>query len=237
MQDKAADLAAVTRYAQHAAQHGADAIVSLPPAHVTDEKVLLDYYQQVGNLTDLPLFVQSQGKMSIDLIVEIYNTVPTVRQVKDEAGDPLARITELRRRTNDELKVFSGNGVRTMINEMELGFMGHCPTTGLADLYAAAFDLWHAGQHQEAFDMFGRICAFDSLGTTDHEQRPGRPRGLSGDGQRPQGSADPRGRRHGRAGHRRPASAAPLGRRGSRRRDRSLPQAVPPGLGPGRPSR
>ena len=45
--------------------------------------------------------------------------------------------------------------------------MGHCPTTGLADLYAAAFDLWHAGKHQEAFDMFGRICAFTSMGTTE----------------------------------------------------------------------
>jgi len=166
VQDKAADMAAVARYAQHAAQHGADAIVSLPPANVTDEKVLLDYYQQVGRLTDLPLFVQSQGKMSIDLIVEIFNTVPTVRQVKDEAGDPLARIAELRRRTNNQLTVFSGNGVRTMINEMELGFLGHCPTTGLSDVYAAAFDLWHANRHQEAFDMFGRICAFESMGTT-----------------------------------------------------------------------
>jgi len=53
-----------------------------------------------------------------------------------------------------------------MVNEMELGFLGHCPTTGLADVYAAAFDLWHAGNHQKAFDMFGRICAFGSLGTT-----------------------------------------------------------------------
>ena len=110
VQDKTADLAAVTRYAQHAAKHGADAIVSLPPANVTDEKVLLDYYQQVGKITELPLFVQSQGKMSVDLIVEIYKTIPTVRQVKDEAGDPLARITELRRRTNDELKSFRATG-------------------------------------------------------------------------------------------------------------------------------
>ena len=165
VQDKEANMAAVTRYAQHAAQHGADAIVSLPPANVSDEKVLLDYYQQVGRLTDLPLFVQSQGKMSVDLIVEIFNTVPTVRQVKDEAGDPLARIAEIRKRTNDQLKVFSGNGVRTMINEMELGFSGHCPTTGLSDIYAQAFDLWHADRHREAFDMFGRICAFESMGT------------------------------------------------------------------------
>jgi dihydrodipicolinate synthase/N-acetylneuraminate lyase len=159
------DLAAVTRYAQHAAKTGADAIVSLPPANVTDEKALLDYYQQVGRLTELPLFVQSQGKMSVDLIVEMFKTIPTVRQVKDEAGVPLERIAELRRRTGDQLRVFSGQGVRTLINEMEAGFVGHCPTTDLADIYAAAYDLWHSGRRQEGFDMFGRLLAFNSLGS------------------------------------------------------------------------
>ncbi|MGO9970481.1 MAG: hypothetical protein ACLPY2_24735, partial [Bryobacteraceae bacterium] len=56
-----------------------------------------------------------------------------------------------------------GNGVRTMIDEMRLGFSGHCPTTVLSDFYAAAFDLWHAGKRREAFDMFGRIQAFNSI--------------------------------------------------------------------------
>jgi dihydrodipicolinate synthase/N-acetylneuraminate lyase len=162
---QAADMGEVARYARHAAKLGADAIVSLPPPKVTDEKVLLDYYQQVGGLTELPLFVQSQGNMSIDLIVELFKTVPTVRHVKDEAGVPLERVTELRHRTNDELVVFSGQGVRTLIAEMELGFWGHCPYTALADVYAAAYDLWHGGQRQAAFDMFGRILAFNSLGT------------------------------------------------------------------------
>jgi hypothetical protein len=50
-----------------------------------------------------------------------------------------------------------------MIDEMRLGFSGHCPTTVLADFYAAAFDLWHAGKEREAFDMFGRIGAFNSI--------------------------------------------------------------------------
>src|SRR6185503_6004079 len=58
---------------------------------------------------------------------------------------------------------FSGNGVRTMIDEMRLGFSGHCPYTVLSDFYAAAFDLWHAGKHREAFDMFGRMQAFNSI--------------------------------------------------------------------------
>ena len=161
-----ADIGAVSRYAQQAAKLGADAIVSLPPAGVDDEKVLLDYYQQVGKMTDLPLFVQSQGKMSVDLIVEMFNTIPTMRHVKDEAGEPLERVTELRQKTNDQLIVFSGKGVRTLIAEMELGFWGHCPYTALADVYAASYNLWHGGQKQEAFDMFGRVLAFDSLGTS-----------------------------------------------------------------------
>ncbi len=163
-QDK--NMATVERYAKHAAKNGANAIVSLPPAGVSDEKALLAYYQAVGKMTDLPLFVQSQGEMSVDLVVEIYKTVPTARYIKDEAtagGGALRRITEIRRRTNDEMAVFSGQGVRTMINEMELGFSGHCPTVVLADIYEQAFDLYHAGQKEEAFAMFGRIQALGTM--------------------------------------------------------------------------
>lgn len=151
------------QYARHAEKHGADAIVSLPPPGVTDEKVLLAYYKQIGDATSLPLFVQSSGNMSVDLIVEMFEQIPTMRVVKDEAGVPLERITEILQRTSGKLAVFSGNGVRTMIDEMRLGFVGHCPTTGLADVYQSAWDLWHEGKHREAFDMFGRILAFDSF--------------------------------------------------------------------------
>jgi len=101
--------------------------------------------------------------MSVDLLVEMFRTIPTFRHVKDEAGDPLVRVDEIRRRTHDELHVFSGFGVQTMITEMATGFTGHCPYTNLADVYSSAYDLWHAGQHREAFDMFGRIQALASI--------------------------------------------------------------------------
>jgi dihydrodipicolinate synthase/N-acetylneuraminate lyase len=153
----------VTRYVRQAEKLGADAIVSLPPAGVTDEKTLLAYYQQVGRLTALPLFAQAVGTMSVDLLVEMFKTIPTMRYVKDEAGNPLERVAELRQRTGDQLKVFSGQGVATMITEMERGFSGHCPYTTLADVFSAAFDLWHSGKKREAFDMFGRIQAFASI--------------------------------------------------------------------------
>jgi dihydrodipicolinate synthase/N-acetylneuraminate lyase len=124
---------------------------------------MMEYYKTIGQATDLPMIVQTQGGISVDIVVEMARQIPTMKCVKDEAGNPLARVTQIRERTNDKLAVFSGNGVRTMIDEMRLGFSGHCPTTVLADFYAAAFDLWHAGKRREAFDMFGRIQAFNSV--------------------------------------------------------------------------
>jgi len=162
VQTKTGNIGDAIEYAKHAAGHGADAVVSLPPANA-DTSAMLEYYKTIGKATDLPLFVQSQGDMSVDLIVQMFKEIPTMRVVKDEAGNPLQRVAEIRERTGGKLNVFSGNGVRTMITEMERGFMGHCPTTGLADIYAQAFDLWHAGKKREAFDMFGRVLAFESI--------------------------------------------------------------------------
>ena len=162
VQDKAGSVDQAIKYARHAQSHGADAIVSLPPENSSDS-AMLDYYKTLGAAIDLPLFVQTQGSTSVDLIVRMFQAIPTMKVVKDEAGNPLERITPLRQRTSDKLAVFSGNGVRTMIDEMRLGFAGHCPTIGLADLYQATWDLWHAGKHNEAFDMFGRIQAFGSI--------------------------------------------------------------------------
>jgi dihydrodipicolinate synthase/N-acetylneuraminate lyase len=161
------DMAAVLEYTRHADKIGADAICSLPPANVTDDNALFDYYQQIGTATGLPLFVQSQPfPMSMDLIVRMYQEIPSFRQIKDEAGDTLARITEIRTRTGDGVKVFTGNGVRNMINELMLGAQGYCPTVDLADIYAQAFDLWYAGKRSEAFDMFGRVLCFGSVSQT-----------------------------------------------------------------------
>jgi 4-hydroxy-tetrahydrodipicolinate synthase len=162
VQSKEGTTDAAIEYAKHAVKHGADAIVSLPPEKA-DDNAMLEYYKTIGKATDLPLFVQSTGDMSVDLVVRMFKEIPTMRVIKDEAGNPLQRVGEIRERTGGKLNVFSGNGVRTMITEMERGFIGHCPTTGLSDIYAQAFDLWHAGKKREAFDMFGRVLAFDSI--------------------------------------------------------------------------
>jgi 2-keto-3-deoxy-L-arabinonate dehydratase len=164
------DVNTAIRYARHAAQHGADGLVSLPPGFDNgqpDRKLTardhLDYYKSVGAATDLPMMVQSHGDMSVDLIVSLYEQIPTLKGVKDETGDTLIRLPEFKRRTDNKIVVMDANGALKMLDGMRLGFDGYIPKTGLADLSQVVFDLWYAGKHKEAFDMFGRIQAFQSI--------------------------------------------------------------------------
>ncbi|MFO1246762.1 MAG: dihydrodipicolinate synthase family protein [Alphaproteobacteria bacterium] len=150
------------RYAQLAAAHGADGIISLPPENATDAQIVA-YYRAIGAATPLPLMMQAVGNTSVDLIIELSRQVPTLQAVKDEAGDPLTRAPQILKGTRGLLADFSGNGGHTMLAEMELGFSGSCPYVGLADLYQSSFDLWQAGNRKAAFDLFGRISAFNSI--------------------------------------------------------------------------
>jgi dihydrodipicolinate synthase/N-acetylneuraminate lyase len=163
VQSRTADFKETERYARQAEKLGADAIICIAPPGVTAPSELLLFYQRLGKVTSLPLFAQTGGDFSVDLVVEMFNTIPTFRYVKDEAGDPLVRVTEIRRRTNNQLHCFSGKGVTTMITEMERGFDGHCPFVSLADLYASAYDSYHEGKVRDAFDQFGRIEAASSM--------------------------------------------------------------------------
>jgi dihydrodipicolinate synthase/N-acetylneuraminate lyase len=163
VQSRTGDFEETERYAKQAEKLGADAIICIAPPGMTAVSEVLPYYQRLGKVTSLPLFAQTGGDFSVDLVVEMFNTIPTFRYVKDEAGDPLARVTEIRKRTNNQLNCFSGKGVATMITEMERGFVGHCPYVSLADLYASAYDSYHAGKVRDAFDQFGRIEAASSM--------------------------------------------------------------------------
>ena len=154
---QAPDLATAVRYAKHAEKAGADALISLPPAGA-DAAGLLEYYKQVGSATRLPLFAQAVGNVSVDQLLAWHQAVPTLRYVKDEAGQPLERIAPLRQKSADQLKIFTGNHGKTLIDEMIRGFSGSMPAAGFADIYTAAWDLWHEGKKQEAVDMFGKAA-------------------------------------------------------------------------------
>ena len=152
--------AAAVRYARHASKVGADAVIALPPPGEQSQQAVIEYYKQIGRATELPLFVQAVGAMSVDLILQMWKAIPTLKFIKDEAGEPLMRVGPLRQGSGDEIKVFTGAHGRTLIDEMLRGTSGTMPAASFADIYAFVWNLWHAGKHKEAMDLFGKALLF-----------------------------------------------------------------------------
>jgi dihydrodipicolinate synthase/N-acetylneuraminate lyase len=146
------------KYAKLAEKAGADAIISLPPAGVTDSQAILEYFKLIGSATGLPLFIQAIGALSVESLLQMYRTIPTLRFVKDEAGQPLMRISPLRKGSNDQLKVFTGSHGKTLIDEMVRGVSGNMPAASFADIYATAWDLWQAGNKKQAIEVYGNAA-------------------------------------------------------------------------------
>jgi 4-hydroxy-tetrahydrodipicolinate synthase len=162
------DTATAVRYARHAEKLGPDAIVALPVRDrgEFDLKEVARYYGAVAAACSLPLFVQTTGNMTVDFVLRMAREIPTLRFVKDEAGDTMSRLDEFRRKDSDgKVTIFTGNHGRTLIDEMMRGVAGNMPAAGWAELYVKVWDLWHAGKRQEALDVFSKILLFVTQAT------------------------------------------------------------------------
>lgn len=150
------DAATSVRLAKHAAAHGADALISLPPAGIG----LIQFFTQIAAAAPgLPLFLQAVGKLSVEEVIELSRAVPAVQYVKDEAGVTLPRISEFRAKA-PQLHIFTGAHGRTLIDELLRGAAGSMPAAGPADLYTKAFVLYEKGRYKEAARAFARAAVF-----------------------------------------------------------------------------
>jgi 4-hydroxy-tetrahydrodipicolinate synthase len=167
VQNTAWDTATSVRYAKHAAAHGADAILSIPPNNgwnVSDQTVI-DYYKAIGSATDLPLIVQTRGTIGVDLMLRMFQQIPTMKATKDEVGNPLERVGPLTKGTGGKLAVWAAGGGTgaELWQELPLGFVGLCPTPQFADILQQVMTLYWAGAKTAAFDMFGRVQGLATL--------------------------------------------------------------------------
>lgn len=157
------DAATAVRYAEHAQKLECDAIIALPPRQGDQREfdlgAIADYYVQVGRASDRPLFIQAIGNMSVEFILDLMKRVPTLRFVKDEAGDTLSRISEFAA-TPDAPGVFTGGHGRTLIDEMARGSSGNMPAASWVDLYVSCWDLWREGREGEAIDIFSKALLY-----------------------------------------------------------------------------
>ncbi len=162
VQTKGFNIANSQAYCKKAKSLGADGIISLVPPGASDADAAA-YFKALADASGLPIMVQAVGDVSVDNLVALSKAVPSIVAVKDEAGDPLERAPDLLKKTGGKLEDFSGAGGMTFFAELELGFLGTCPYTGLADVLQTCFNSYQAGRKKEAYDLFGRFLAFNSL--------------------------------------------------------------------------
>jgi 4-hydroxy-tetrahydrodipicolinate synthase len=146
-------------YARHADRLAPDAIIAIPQSGVTDESKLFEYYKAIGAACKRPFFAQAIGNMTAGFIVEMSKAIPTLRYIKDEAGPPLPRLTFYREK-HPELHPFTGNHGKTLYEEMLRGSAGNMPASTFPELYAAAWNLFHAGKRAESAGMCMRTTWF-----------------------------------------------------------------------------
>jgi 4-hydroxy-tetrahydrodipicolinate synthase len=149
-------------YCRKAKSLNADGIISLVPPNANDADRVA-YFKALADASGLPIMVQAVGDVSVDQLVALAAAVPSIMSVKDEAGDPLERAPDLLAKTGGKVEDFSGAGGMTFFAELELGFLGTCPYTGLADVLQICFNQYRAGRKRESYDTFGRFLAFNSL--------------------------------------------------------------------------
>jgi 4-hydroxy-tetrahydrodipicolinate synthase len=154
------DRQTAVRYAKHAQKLRPDAIIALPTRDQGefDLEEVERYYAAIADVCDLPMFVQTTGNMSVEFVLGMAERIPTLKFVKDEAGNPIARLTEINaKRSAGRPEVFSGSHGRNLIDEMMRNVAGNMPASGWADLYVTVWNRYHAGRMEEALDVFSKI--------------------------------------------------------------------------------
>jgi dihydrodipicolinate synthase/N-acetylneuraminate lyase len=159
-------------YARHAHQHGANAVIALPPyaSRGTMERVF-NHYRTIAGATPLPVFIQiSTGNygptLSVDQCLQLARECPTIRYIKEEVSPVPERVHQLTNRDRDLLHgVFTGGGGRHLLNEIRHGATGCMPAAHLTDVYVSIWKLVQTGRHAEARTAFNGLLALWTFGS------------------------------------------------------------------------
>jgi 4-hydroxy-tetrahydrodipicolinate synthase len=148
-------------FARHAWDLGADGIIALPPYQIkpTVEEVAA-YFRTLARTVPLPIFIQNSGgpqgpAMPVDMMVALAHEFPQVAYIKEEARPVLERITEIGKKGKSVIKgVFSGAGGTRLIEELNNGSRGSCPSSGMVDVFSRVFNMYDAGEKKAAEEVF-----------------------------------------------------------------------------------
>lgn len=135
---------------RHAGEAGAVAVFATPPLFgAVSPESLRFHYGALARATRIPIMIQDATvSVAPAQIARLAEEFPAISFVKEEAPDSGHRITEIRERVGDRLRILSGGSF--LLDDLARGAIGAIPgSVGVADL-AHAFDAFQQGNTQAA---------------------------------------------------------------------------------------
>ena len=155
------------RFARHAREIGADAVIAMPP-HVRRRGLAADliseYYRTIAEAAKLPVFIQNWAgpygtDMAPELLLRLCREIDYVEYVKEETEPSTLKMTRVRDKNDGSVKgFFGGAGGRYLIEEHLRGFDGNMPGCHVTDVVVALWNALERGDQSRALHIYKEMA-------------------------------------------------------------------------------
>lgn len=146
-------------YSRMAEEHGADALMMIPPSQIpAGGEGTVAYYRAVNDAVGIPIFIQDVANphVSAEMARRIAEACEHVRYIKVESSPTLPMVSEVVAKASDLLTVFGGAGGNYFIEEMRRGSVGTMPGCSHPEAFVQVWDLYQSGDEAAAREAFYR---------------------------------------------------------------------------------
>jgi 4-hydroxy-tetrahydrodipicolinate synthase len=153
-------------YSRRAEELGADAVMVLPPPPTTTTPAeALAYFEQIGASIDLPVFLQDVAASPIPpaFAGQVAASRDHPWYLKAETPPTPPRIAEAIKASAGRLTVFGGAGGNFFVEELRRGSRGTMPGSTIPEVFVQVWNLFHAGQVDQAQPTFARYATLLKL--------------------------------------------------------------------------
>jgi dihydrodipicolinate synthase/N-acetylneuraminate lyase len=148
-------------FAQHAQDHGADGLISMPPmGRPANEAECFHYYEALTSAITIPLYVQNHDapmgtRMSAALVSRIVRELPHADWVKEETVPAGHAISYEIAHCGPKLRgIMGGMAGRYLFDEYARGACGTMPACESADIHVKIWDHLTGGDPVKARELF-----------------------------------------------------------------------------------
>jgi 2-keto-3-deoxy-L-arabinonate dehydratase len=141
---------------------GADGLMILPPYFLKPSaEDLFGYYKAISDAVSIPIMIQDAPLLTgVNIgaaqMARMAKECANVKLTKVEAPPTAMKVTEVKQACGDSLVIFGGLNGHFFLEELQRGARGTMPGSDLMPMFVKVWNLYEAGNRQEARAEFNR---------------------------------------------------------------------------------